>query len=181
MKSVRLMMTQSQLKNNEIVVLNVDTKEQCAVSDHCQVYCFFCDCIGLTQPVLEKAGAGQVVATFMSAENWKSWVDYHGKKENFFVWLGVTRNEEGGVNALNLGDGTAIELPASETAYIAPDCWPDFPRLRFNAGQKSVVRMTVEDWEIWIEAFDAEYNDNSKAEQWQADRDNALQLLGVSS
>ena len=148
----RLIVARASLDSDILSAINLDTKEQCSVANYTDAYEFHCDCIGLDDLLAKRYTNGQAIAVGMPADDWQLWLEACPDTGSH-VWLTCSKEDNGGISALELTTSKEAIAPPAETAYFIPDCL-GWDAQRFNGDYSIVVRMTRENWDSWLAMYE---------------------------
>lgn len=155
----------AQIHNDGIAAIDCDSKEQIFVQDFNEAHNFLCDLIGLDDSLAAKYSAGSAIAVGMASENWAAWLALYQTDDADYVWLTLSKagEREDCISALALTSKREAIAPVDEKPYMVSDCI-GFAGESFEEGYSVVVRMTAENWALWLEQFEvADLDDETAA------------------
>ena len=152
----RLIIQHDLVGEYEAIAINLDDRSQVALG-YTPAYEFICDSIGLDQALSDCYNAGYPVAVGMTAENWQLWVEANGiaQQDADFVWLTVSRDGERDdcASAMCMTDFREVVVPNDELQNLLADLI-GFNPSSFERGFGTVCRMSVANWDAWLEHFE---------------------------
>ena len=152
----RLIIQHDLVGEYEAIAINLDDRKQCALV-YVPAHEFICDCIGLDQALADRYNAGYPVAVGMQAEDWQLWLEEYelAQEDSDFVWLTVSRDGEFDdcASAMCMTDFREVVVPNDELQNLLADLI-GFNPSSFERGFGTVCRMSVANWDAWLEHFE---------------------------
>ena len=150
----RLIVARAELNSDSLSAINLDTKEQCHVANYTDAYEFHCDCIGLDDLLAKRYTNGQAIAVGMPADDWQLWLEAYPDTGSH-VWLTCSKEDDGGISAVELMAAREAIAPSAEVNHFIPDCL-GWDAQRFDGRYSIVVRMAASDWDSWLAMYETE-------------------------